>query len=98
SYYNGIGNGFYDYVQLDDGKIVPKDYARYGFNDLQVKSNLILLTNFLNSDTRDIYSKYLLNPIIDADRLRDWYQMNINGINPQNGLLEYRWNHSLDGT
>lgn len=98
SYYNGIGNGFYDYVQLNDGKIVPKDYARYGFNDLQVKSNLILLTNFLNSDTRDIYSKYLLNPIIDADRLRDWYQMNINGINPQNGLLEYRWNHSLDGT
>lgn len=98
SYYNGIGNGFYDYVQLADGSIVPKDFAGYGFSDLKVKSNLILLTNFLNSDTRDIYNKYLLNPIMDADRIRNWYKMNINGINPQSGLLEYRWNHSLDGT
>ena len=98
SYYNGVGNGFYDYLKLPDGSIVPKDFAGYGFSDLQVKSNLILLTNFLNPSTRDVYNKYLLNPIIDADRMRNWYNMNIYGYNPQSTLYEFRWDNSTLGS
>ncbi len=98
SYYNGVGNGYYDYVRLSDGSVVRKDLARYGFTDLQIRSNLILLTNFINQNTRDVFNKYLLDPMIDATILRNWYEMNINGVNPLTGLQEFRWNLGSSGS
>lgn len=96
-YYNG--SGFYNHVKLADGTVAEKDFAGYGYDNLQISSgNLILLTNFLNSSTRDVYDKYLLNPLIDADRVRNWYKMNINGYNPDTRLEEYEIDHSDDGT
>ncbi|MGD8779891.1 MAG: TonB-dependent receptor [Ignavibacteria bacterium] len=96
-YYNG--SGFYDYLQLPDGTVVPKDFERYGFTDLQISTgNLILLTNFLDSDTRDIYDKYLLYPLTDADRFRAWYDMNKYGYDPNSGLVEHRPSSSTNGS
>jgi TonB-dependent receptor len=98
SYYNGVGNGFYNYVKLPNGSVVPKDFAGYGFSNLAISNNLILLTNFINSSTREIFNKYLLNPIEDADIMRNWYNMNIYGYNPLSGLSEYRVNYDQNGT
>ena len=96
-YYNG--SGFYTHVKLDDGTVVPKDLAGYGYSDLQVSSgNLVLLSNFLSSSSRDVYGKYTLNPLFDADRMRNWYDMNIMGHNPLTGKAEYTIDHSEDGT
>lgn len=97
-YYNGIGNGFYNDVKLSDGSIVPKDFAAYGYEDLKIESNLILLTNFLDSSTRDLFGQYLLNPLIDADRVRDWYNLNINGFNKITNKYEYPVDNSDAGT
>jgi TonB-dependent receptor len=96
-YYNGVT--FYDYTKLGDGTIVPKDLARYGYSNLQQSSaGLILMTNFLSSSTRNIYNKYLLNPMIDAGRIRDWYEMNINGVNSKSNRSEYTVDKSETGT
>jgi len=97
-YYNGIGNGFYDYVKLSDGTVVPKDFASYGYEDLKIKSNLILLTNFLESSSRDLFGKYSLNPLIDADRSKDWFDLNINGFNPLTNRDEFAVDKSDVGT
>ncbi len=83
---------------LPDGSIVPKDAAKYGFQNLQMLSGQILLPNFLSNATRDVYSKYLLNPEIDENRARAWWEMNINGINPTTHIHEYIPDHSGDGT
>ena len=96
-YYNG--NGFYDYVLNEDGTSSEKDWARYGFNDMdRTSGNLVLLTNFLDNSTRDIYDKYLLNPMLSADKIRNFYEMCINGYNPETGKDEYTLDHSVDGT
>ena len=93
-----LGTGFYSSVLLPDGSIVPKDAAQYGFQNLQMLSGQILLPNFLSDATRDVYGKYLLNPEIDPNRARAWWEMNINGINPTTHVHEYIPDHSEDGT
>lgn len=96
-YYNG--SGFYTHVKLDDGSVVPKDLDGYGYsNYLRSTANLILLPNFLDGDTRDIFDKYSLNPMISAERIRAWYDMNINGYNPVAHIDEYAVDKSDDGT
>lgn len=96
-YYNGVT--FYDCVRSSDGTLAPKDLARYGFSNLQQSSaGLILMTNFLGSSTRNVYNKYLLNPMIDEDRIRSWYEMNINGINSKSNRSEYTVDKSEGGS
>lgn len=93
-----LGTGFYSSVLLPNGSIVPKDAALYGFQNLQMLSGQILLPNFLSSSTRDVYGKYLLNPEIDPNRARAWWEMNLHGINPTTHIHEYIPDHSEDGT
>ena len=93
-----LGTGFYNSVLLPDGTIAPKDFAAYGFQNMKMLSGLILLPNFLSDATREIYGKYLLNPEIDPNRARAWWEMNINGINPATHAHEYVPDRSEDGT
>ncbi|HLP15582.1 MAG TPA: TonB-dependent receptor [Bacteroidota bacterium] len=96
-YYNGVT--FYDDVQLQDGSIVPKDLARYGYDHLQqTGAGLILATNFIDQETRNVYGKYMLNPILSAERMRAWYDLNIHGINSKSHRLEYTVDKSETGT
>jgi TonB-dependent receptor len=97
SYQNG--SNFFDAVRNADGSITPKDFTRYGFTNLIFTGgNLIGLRNFLTTSTRDIYGKYLLNPMFDVNRMRNWYEMNINGFNSQTSTPEYTDEGSTRGT
>ena len=43
-----------------------------------------------NPPSRTVAGKYLLNPFIDPDLAREWYDLRKNGItNPTGGLEEY---------
>ena len=96
-YYNG--QEFYNYVKLPDGTVVDKDFEGYGYGNLQMSSaDLILLPNFIDESSRDLFGKYLLYPMLGQNRMRDWYYMNINGYNPDSKIDEYVLDNSQDGT
>lgn len=95
-YYNGAQAQ--NYVLSSNGKIVPKDWAAYGFANLQKAGGLILMTNFIDNSTRNVYGLYSLNPIIDVNRVRDWYNMSINGIDHSGITPEYADGTAEDGT
>ena len=50
---------------------------------------LVLLTNFLDGtpDQRAVYDKYSLNPLINRNLLREWYELNKNGVS-ENGIQQ----------
>jgi TonB-dependent receptor len=83
-------NYFQDYVRNSDGTITPKNFAGTRFANLQKVGRLILFTNFLDPSPaqRNLYDKYLLNPMLNRDALRDWYELNKNGVGPT-GQSEY---------
>ena len=68
-HYNGVQ--FKSYMINSSGQIVPKNFAQYGFANLQQQAGLISLTNFIGTDTRNIFGKYARNPIFNADRMRN---------------------------
>ena len=85
------------YEKLPDGTIKPKDfsgtyfdafYQRYLQNPL---NNTLALSEFLDNDpqSRLLYGKYDLNPLIDRDKLRQWYDLNKYGISKSGQTLEY---------
>ena len=97
-YYDGTD--YSNFVKLDDGTVVPKDFAKYGFGDIRITgANQILFPNFLGSspETRNIYDKYALNPLILEERLRAWYNLSINGYNDIKKQDEYDLNNAEDG-
>lgn len=95
-YYNGTQA--MNSIQLSNGQIVPKPWAAYGFGNLQKVGGLILMTNFIDNSTRNLYGLYSLNPIIDASRIRNWYNLSINGIDSTNMSPEYADGTAEDGT
>jgi TonB-dependent receptor len=86
-YYNGSQTR--SAMRLPDGSIVTKDWAAYGFANLQKNAGLILMTNFVTNSKRDIYQKYNLNPVLDGNRIRSWYDISINGVDPNSKAKEY---------
>lgn len=72
--------GYHKYNNTGSG-VVLKDFSGTRFQNLILKNNAIISTNFLNSipDNRNVYDKYMLNPIINKDALREWYELNKNG-------------------
>ncbi|KAB2852284.1 MAG: TonB-dependent receptor, partial [Ignavibacterium sp.] len=85
------------YTRLDDGSIVEKDlrgsyfdafYQRYLENNL---NNTVSFIEFLDSnpEARDIYDSYDLNPLINRDKLRQWYELNRNGVSKNGSSKEY---------
>lgn len=80
--------GIYDYYKDDDGNIIEKDWA----NSLWPDHPNGLLTDYLSGfpyQTRSIDGGYLLNPVIDEDRIRSWYEFNKNGTNEIGNSNEY---------
>ena len=53
------------------------------------------LTDFLDPtpETRDIFDKYSLNPLMNKDAVHDWYQLNKNGTA---AAPEYYWDNTAD--
>ncbi len=85
------------YEKLPDGTIRPKDlsgtyfdafFQRYLQNPL---NNIPSMTEFLDNDpqSRLLYGKYDLNPLINRDKLRQWYDLNKYGINQSGQTNEY---------
>lgn len=81
------------YERAADGTIKPKSlsgsyfdafYKRYLANPL---INTLSLSEFLDGtpDSRDMYDLYELYPLINRGKLRQWYDLNKNGID-QNGV------------
>jgi TonB-dependent receptor len=94
-YYLGY---FQDYVRNPDGSISPKNFAGTRFANLQLIGRNVLFTNFLdvNPATRDLFGKYYLNPLLNRDALRDWYELNKNGVG-LTGQSEYYNNPEVGG-
>jgi len=67
---------------LSDGSIVPKDFTGTSFEAWQNAGNLFIPINQFFSDpvSRGVYGSYSLNPLIERGRLREWYELNRNGI------------------
>lgn len=78
---------FRSYYKDENGNVYPKNLTGTRFENLQKIGSRILFTNFLDSnpETRNVYEKYLLNPLINRDALRLWRQININGVRTLNG-------------
>lgn len=81
--------GFWQpYERLADGSIKPKDLTGTYFDAFFKKylannqSKSLPLSDMLDDDPRSkkVYDEYLLNPLIQRDKLRQWYELNKNGI------------------
>lgn len=87
--------GFHKYNVLADGTVQLKDLSGTRFANLMLSNNAIISSNFLNNlpDNRNVYGKYLLNPMIVREALRDWYEVNKRGAaNPNGSSPEYSRN------
>lgn len=90
-------NGFYrQWARLADGSIVRKSSLFRGtrFENLMTdpqNPRLILLTNFLDVPpvNRNLFSRYFLNPMINRSALREWYELNRNGLDSASRTPEY---------
>lgn len=92
--------GYYgDYTTAADGTIQPKNYAGTRFANLQLAGRLVLLTNFLDSPVqrRNLFSRFALNPMINTDALREWYELNKNGVNSTGSQHEYYYDPEAAG-
>lgn len=86
-------NYFQANTRNPDGSISPKNFGGTRFANLQLVGRLVLMTNFLDANPaqRSLYDKYNLNPLINRDALREWYELNKNGVGTT-GQLEYNPN------
>ncbi len=86
--------GYYQDNTLNgDGTITPKNFAGTRFANLARLGRNVLLTNFLDSPVaqRNLFDKYNLDPLINRDAIRQWYDLNKNGIG-SSGQSEYYGN------
>ena len=91
-YYN---TPFPQFVQLEDGTIVQKDFTGTSFENYDSNGNLVIATNFLGDGREEglFDDRFQLTPLLDRDRIREWYALNINGVrNAQGSDLEYEVN------
>lgn len=86
-YYNGVQ--YKSHMLNNDGQVVPKDLAAYGFGPLSQNAGLIFLTNFIAGESRDVFGQYALNPLFIADKMRSFYEMTRRGYDPNNTTREY---------
>jgi TonB-dependent receptor len=87
-------NYYQDYVRNPDGSIALKNFegTRFGPGP-QLDGRLVLFTNFLTLPAnRNLYDKYILNPLASRQALRLWYELNKNGISSNGRQQEYNAN------
>jgi TonB-dependent receptor len=83
--------GYYQSTTLNgDGTITPKNFTGTRFQNLMLIGRNVLFSNFLDSppSSRNVYDKYALNPLVNRDALRLWYELNKNGMSAS-GQREY---------
>lgn len=70
------------YELLPDGTRRKKDFTGTYFEEWQKAGGLFISVDqfFRNPGSRNVYGSYSLNPLIDRDRLRQWHELNKNGI------------------
>jgi TonB-dependent receptor len=81
------------YERLADGSIKAKNFNGTYFESFykrylaDPRINTLSLTEFLDStpESRKMYDLYKMYPLINKDKLRQWYDLNKNGID-QNGI------------
>jgi len=94
AYYLG---GWQPYERLPDGTIRPKDFSgslfdpffqRYLSNPLYINAPF---SDFLDSppESRTLDNLYNLYPLINRDKLRQWYELNQYGVSETGQLTEY---------
>jgi TonB-dependent receptor len=93
---------FREWSVLADGSIGRKRsnlFVGTSFENLVVSGGRILSTNLLGPSPggRDIFDRYNLYPIIDEQRLRDWYALNKDGRADSLGSnAEFKRNNETD--
>jgi TonB-dependent receptor len=93
-YYLGYFRG---YQRLADGSIVPKSLSGSYFDSFYQEylknsaHNAVSFSAFLddNPESREMFGKYNLNPLINRDKLRQWYDLNKNGVDKTGVATEY---------
>jgi TonB-dependent receptor len=82
-----------------DGSVVPKSFAGTRFAGLTPGNGFPLLTYFLDSPAqrRDLFTKFTLYPMINRDALREWYELNKNGVNANGTTHEYFYDPEVTG-
>jgi TonB-dependent receptor len=96
SYYT---DAFRGYVKNPDGTVQTKNFAGTAFNNLQLLNGKVLAINFVGSspEHRNVYDKYDLFPMLNRDALKEWYELNKNGVGDMNGGdAEYKRNLEAD--
>jgi TonB-dependent receptor len=75
---------------LPDGTISRKDFTGTYFEEWQKAGGLFIPIDqfFSNPASRSVYGSYSLNPLIDRNRLRQWYELNRNGVDVTGNQLE----------
>jgi len=70
------------YELLPDGTFREKDFSGTAFEEWRSRGGLFVPIDqfFSGPSTRDVYGSYLLNPLIERTRLRQWYELNRFGI------------------
>ncbi len=86
------------YEMLPDGTFRNKDFAGSAFADwasTAISGSGIAIDRFFKDPvTRSIYGSYDLTPIIDRDRVREWYELNRYGVDVTKNIHEV-WNNPL---
>lgn len=79
-----------------DGTIRPKDFSGSYFEDWYNEGGgFISLDHFFpDAKTRDVYGEYKLTPFMVKERLKQWQQLNKNGIDPTGNQKEI-WDNPL---
>ena len=101
-YYLGFWRPF---EKLEDGTIVNKDFSGSYFEDFYSyyeetgNASLPSFQNFLdtNPDSKILLGNFNMNPLINRDRLRQWYALNKNGAT-QLGNPEYNVDPTASAT
>lgn len=79
-----------------DGTVRPKNFSGSYFEDWYNQGGgFVPLEQFFPSaDAREVYGDYMLTPLIIKERLKQWQELNKNGIDPTGNIKEV-WDNPL---
>ncbi|MDZ7319193.1 MAG: TonB-dependent receptor, partial [candidate division KSB1 bacterium] len=78
------------YELLSDGTIAKKDFSGTYFEDWQNAGGLFVPIDqfFSHPASRNVYGAYSLNPLLHRDRMRQWHELNKNGVDATGSQYE----------
>ncbi len=95
--------GYWQAYERVNGTIKPKDLSGTSFDAFFKRfqqnplNNTLSFQEFLNTppESRNIFDLYSLNPLINRDKLKEWYSLNKNGVDKNGSISEYSFDPSL---